>query len=406
METTSTVTGINLESLETYYRAIRHAYAMGGLEAVMRDYGMVLAVALLAVLVLVLLLVVLLLPRRRKIVHKRVVRVTRHAMPSGAAPSVEPEAVGEGESEPAAESGRTTAGLLKRWSIPIVCGVIVIAGFVAAYVVTGSNGYCGQSCHFEDPVVMTALENRHADCIDCHESGPVSGGVSRLRMAYAYSRSETSVVDASVPVSPTRCLRCHRDVARDTVETATGVRISHKEVLASGRTCSDCHENVGHRERRSAEGGMAQCTVCHDGKTASAECSLCHPGGTPLVAKRTMDDAGSAYSYPTVQVANRDCSRCHGTNNKKCLNCHNGFLLPHPEEFREGGHAPIAAFDGRERCYKCHSIYWCGDGKCHQSFTPHDAGTWPVEHRKGTSETCGSCHIAWDGTGNWCDVCH
>jgi hypothetical protein len=406
VETTSTVNPFSWQGLGESLSSLRTAYAMGGFEAVLRDYGAILIVVVLAIAALFLLLLVVFMPSKRKVVRKRVVRVTRHAV----APPSENAAVQSerGEEPPETAAGNPqarSAQLFKRWAVTVAATVVVLAGSAATYVVTGSNGYCGQSCHFDAPEVMTALENRHADCVDCHEDGPIVGGFARLRMALAYAQSEDTTAIVSAPVSPARCLRCHRDVARDTVTTSTGVRVSHAELLASGRACSDCHPEVGHRERRSFAGGMARCTVCHDGDAASTECSLCHPKGSPLETELTMDDPGSSFVYPTVQVANRDCARCH-TDQEECIGCHNGFQLPHPTEFREGGHAPLAAFSRRERCYQCHTIYWCGDGRCHNAFTPHDPDRWLVEHQTGTSDTCGGCHKAWDYQGNWCEVCH
>ena len=150
---------------------------------------------------------------------------------------------------------------------------------------------------------------------------------------------------------------------------------------------------------------MSSCTVCHDGVTAASECEVCHADGSPLEVVRTVGSSAASFPYSPVQVANRDCSRCHGSE-EKCVDCHNGFVLPHPKEFLDGGHGRIAAFEGKNRCFKCHTIAWCGSGKCHHAFSPHDAGRWPTEHQTGTSKLCGSCHIAWDGEGNWCDVCH
>lgn len=399
METSASVSTISMQALSEYYETLTRAYDMGGLEAVIRDHGLVLAAAALALLIVVLLLVLLLMPSRRKIVRKRMVRVTRQAVAAQGVPEAASLESSEGEA-PAAPPVRD--GRWKRWGVPALWGLIVFGAFMATYIVTGSNGYCGQSCHVEDPHVATAVENRHADCVDCHESGPVFGGVARLRMAIAYLRSGETT-GSSLPVDPSRCLRCHEDVAEDTVETAAELRVSHKEILGGGRTCGDCHVDVGHREGRSLEGGMARCTACHDGTTADSACETCHVGGSPLARPRTVDSSTSTFVYPKVQVASRDCSRCHG-GDRECVDCHNGFVLPHPSEFREGGHGRIAAFDGKERCFKCHSLEWCSS-RCHGAFA-HDSERWPKEHQTGTSATCGSCHPAWDGTGDWCDVCH
>ncbi len=183
---------------------------------------------------------------------------------------------------------------------------------------------------------MTAVENEHADCIDCHESGPVSGGSARLRMAVAYDAADEATIFTRARRS-TALSALPRDIESEIAGRAAGLRVSHKEILASGRTCSDCHRDVGHTAGRSFQGGMSSCTVCHDGKTAASECETCHAGGSPLEAVRTVGSSAASFAYSPVQVANRDCSRCHGRD-QKCLDCHNGFVLPHPDEFRNGGH--------------------------------------------------------------------
>ncbi len=85
METSATVSAVDLEGLGALYESLAKAYALGGLEAVMRDHGLVVATAVVAVVVLFLLLVVIFMPSRRKVVVKRKVRVTRQAVASKAA---------------------------------------------------------------------------------------------------------------------------------------------------------------------------------------------------------------------------------------------------------------------------------------------------------------------------------
>ena len=149
---------------------------------------------------------------------------------------------------------------------------------------------------------MAAVENEHADCVDCHESGPVSAGAARLRMAVAYLCRGRDDVFAGAG-RPPRCLRCHGDIERETLEAPAGLRVSHKEILTSGRACSDCHRGVGHTAGRSFAGGMASCTVCHDGETAAGTCETCHAGGSPLEGR---PDRGLVCSFVPVLA----CSGC------------------------------------------------------------------------------------------------
>ena len=282
---------------------------------------------------------------------------------------------------------------------------LLVLTVVGVYRVTGTNQYCGETCHLKNPHVAKAVKINHARCIDCHESGPVSGLAARVRMAIA-SRGRSGEKVTSVPIDAGQCLRCHAAVARETVKTKAGLKVSHKEILAGGRTCSDCHPDAGHVARKSIVGGMSRCTPCHDGVIATRSCETCHQGGSPITVANPTKKLHSAFDYgPAVRVANRNCARCHGAK-KRCRDCHNGFVLPHPREFIQREHARLAAFSGKERCFKCHTIAWCGDHRCHNGFSAHDEATWPVRHQTGTSAQCGSCHIAWSGRGSFCDMCH
>ena len=207
METSTTVEALGLQGVGALYSTMLKTYASGGVEALMREHGLVIAMVALALVVLVLLAVVVFMPSRRKVTVRRRVRVTRQAVAAEPARQ-EAEDAGEVAEEPAA--AQAPAPWWQAWIVPVVAGVIVLAAFIGTYVVTGSNGYCGQSCHVENPRVVTAVENNHGDCIDCHESGPVSGGVARLRMAVGYLASDEPTI-TSVPVDPRRCLSCHRE---------------------------------------------------------------------------------------------------------------------------------------------------------------------------------------------------
>ena len=364
----------------------------------------VLIIALIAIGIIVACLVVAIafLPKKRKVIRRRRVRRTRRlvAQPLAAGTAV---AV---SSKPAVSPATARSRRRLRTALWATAWVVIVAlAFVAVYTVSGSNQYCGESCHATDPHVALAVKNHHAECVDCHESDPVSGIISRVRMALVRTPPDASV--AETPVDPDRCLRCHGTVASNTVTTKAGLVVSHKEIIAGGRACSDCHSDVGHVSSTVAvAGGMSECTSCHDGKVAKRTCETCHVGGSPIAVASAAKKIRSSFDYgPAMRVANRDCARCHGPETE-CRACHNGLVLPHPAAFVQGGHARMAAFTGKQKCFKCHSLAWCGNDACHHSFSAHSETAWAKGHQQGTSEQCGSCHMSWKAPGDFCKVCH
>jgi hypothetical protein len=367
-----------------------------------RGNVLVIVLMVLGVLALAALATLVLMPAQRKVVRRRRVRRVRKAVVATlSTESVEQGSDADGLIDDGAAASSASAGR-SVFITAVVWVVVCILVFVGTYLATGTNSYCGQSCHATDRHVALAVTHPHGQCIGCHESDPVTGLASRFRMAYVYQFEQVKVV--SVPVDPARCIRCHRDVVRNVVHTSAGISVSHKAILAGGRTCSDCHAGVGHRRGRSFVGGMSSCMACHDGKSAPRTCTTCHSKGSPI-ASVSPKRSDSTFDYPAVRVANRDCARCHGAE-KKCIACHNGFVLPHPTEFIRGGHARPAGFGGKERCFKCHSIAWCGSGRCHNAFSAHNEKTWSKGHQAGTSAQCASCHLSWNGQGDFCKLCH
>jgi len=391
-----------MDRLSALFAPLAERLGASGASSLLRGNTLIIAIVVAGVLSIALLIAIALLPAKRKVVRRRRVRrIRREVAPDvprtdgASANAAEPVSAAVAPTPP---RGRRTLVTVAVWSL---LGVLTLA---TSYLVTGSNQYCGQTCHAEDPRVVVAVENPHGDCVRCHESGPVTGIVSRFRMAYQQALTDGDAV-AGVPIESGRCLECHSEVEDGTVTTTRGLIVSHQEILAGGRTCADCHEDAGHRKGRSFSAGMSSCTVCHDGEVAQRECGTCHSDGSPLSSTKAAHKASSRFDYPAVRVANRECGGCHGEQTE-CKSCHNGLVLPHPAAFVKGGHARTAAFEGKERCFKCHSIMWCGDSRCHQNFSAHDEKSWRLGHQRGTSEQCGSCHLSWSGKGSFCDVCH
>jgi nitrate/TMAO reductase-like tetraheme cytochrome c subunit len=365
------------------------------------------AILVVAIAAALLVLWMVLMPAQRKVVRKRRVRRIRRKVVAAEAPTSESQPESEAAEALAEDKPKPKRVSPAGWRViaALLWATVILVAFAVTYVATGTNSYCGLSCHANDSHVALATKNQHADCIDCHESNPVSGMVARVNMAFAQS---TGLRFASkAPVDSGLCLRCHTTIATTSVKTRTGLIVSHKEILAAGRTCSDCHVDEGHKKRSAATvAGMSACMTCHDGAAAPRTCVTCHNGGSPLSISGAAAKTHSAYDYgPAIRVANRDCARCHGAETK-CKACHNGLVLPHPRAFVDGGHARMAAFEGRQRCLKCHTMKWCGNDRCHHSFSAHNATAWRTGHQTGTSANCGGCHMSWSRRGSFCKVCH
>ena len=389
--------------LASVYQPFVDQYSMSGVFKLSQRNTLIAALVIVGVIVVAFAVTIALLPSKRKVVHKRRVRRTTVALSGTQASSTGGQKATKALS-PAARRRRSNVGLAIVTALMLVG---VIAAFVATYIYTGTNEYCGRSCHATDPHVVLAVKTSHAKCTDCHEADPISGMASRIRMAIVKT-PEVGHSVASVPVDPARCLGCHATVAQTTVVTATGLRISHREIIATGYTCSACHHDIGHAKTGTLTAGMGQCMSCHDGKKAPKTCATCHTAGSPITVASAATKIASQFNYGTVRVANQECFRCHGAE-KNCIACH-GLVLPHPQAFINGGHARIAAFDGKQMCFKCHSLQWCGNGTCHGAFSMH-AASWKTAHQKYTNAQCVGCHLSFihanlGPNGNFCKVCH
>jgi len=200
-----------------------------------------------------------------------------------------------------------------------------------------------------------------------------------------------------VAVDPHQCLGCHGEVTEKTSVSA-GLRMSHKEVVAAGIPCTECHAQSGHT-RKVFTATMDSCVTCHDSKTASAECDECHigdPALTTIAGPGARGKGSGAYEYPAVRAASRTCDGCHDPE-RECDGCH-GIRMPHTLQFTEGGHARAAAFDQKLRCWNCHDPQWCSNGGCHLAlFQPTDGSTthgrdWKQEHKRASFGAGCGCH--------------
>lgn len=275
---------------------------------------------------------------------------------------------------------------------------------VATYALTGTAGFCADSCHAKSEAAESAAVDAHVSvsCGACHEAGGLLGVPANLAWRFECLGAQlTGYGVASRPVPAQRCLGCHEAILGEVLENEErGIRMEHAAPLAAGMSCEDCHDRAGHGTGLSA--GMNPCLRCHDGQLASAECALCHTG----------DPTGAAVServFPKVVVANRDCGACHDL--ASCDACH-GTRMPHSDTFVAYAHAREAAFDRKESCFVCHERSDCG--ACHASWDMGHGAT-PAERladhrqkmdRAGLLGQAGcTCHNH-NPYRNYCAICH
>lgn len=305
----------------------------------------------------------------------------------------------ESGQKPARKPSRTLAVLGA-----LVVPVLIVAGIAGGYVITAQNRYC-ESCHANQLAKQTAvdgvadahfgLSNAHAKarCVACHEGDQVTSAFGnssdRLRhLAYFVAGRRTG---RNAAVDPRHCLSCHERIETTVIlDAKRGVKMSHKEPLAAGANCRECHTDQGHVAGAPSP-GMSACLRCHDDSNASASCATCHTREPSVAA------SSNRLFAPQRIVSKGDCGGCH--DQKKCDACH-GLRMPHDIQFLQYGHSKQAAFDGKKLCWRCHTMGDCG--RCHQTdpntanFWGHTSGRdWLTRHQTivppGAVAGCG-CH--------------
>jgi len=315
-----------------------------------------------------------------------------------------------GENRAAPAKAAPPAGPVTRWLAgrggTYAIWAIVAVAVVAAFIGTSTDSYCVDACHAGTTAAKTRAKDPHkaVSCVSCHEdrglTAPVVSSVQRI--AHGAQRVVPGIHAYGGAVPAERCLTCHALIQRDVVTVADlGVRMSHKEPLAGGMTCGDCHEAAGHGGTLAK--GMAPCIACHDGKKASSACTSCHVSDTSK-AVRASD---RRRMFPRITVVATDCGGCH--DQKTCDNCH-GLRMPHAERFVKWEHARYAGFEKKQVCWRCHSTADCGT--CHSDFGAHSPD-WVTRHRlESRASQCG-CHwprMPEDAKvatrGSFCALCH
>lgn len=274
---------------------------------------------------------------------------------------------------------------------------IAFATATTAYGVTSTNDYCANTCHVMENSVSSWNEAPHASipCVRCHEGRLI---VSLPTATVSRVRHLTAELAGNAPrsaVVPSRvCMGCHEAQLEGSIETSSGIIVSHAEPLEAGISCDTCHDAVAHaRETASRATIMTTCLGCHDGTTAAAECATCHVGD--IGASPVFDRI-----YPTTELPVPTCGGCH--SEASCDDCH-GIRMPHSVAFVEGEHARDAGFARKKVCWNCHVETECF--ACHGDFDNSHPEDFFEDHKKMSRQAaCDSCHQHHEGP--FCNRCH
>lgn len=324
--------------------------------------------------------------------------------------------------EPAVEE---TGEQRRPFSWITVLGAVVLV-FAVLWVVTGittsSQDVC-TSCHIDTPHDLAPKGgDPHATvaCVSCHETGgPVARATVNLPLRvqhFVLGRvGRVAALGYGKPAASDACLRCHADqIGGTVVDRRGGMKVAHKQPLAAGAQCVDCHVLENGVITRTTV-GMSPCLRCHNGQITSADCNVCHIGDPTdqIRAKQVVNAA--------VQVPNPQCGSCH-FDQTECDACH-GLRMPHTQTFMAYGHARPAAeniwFGNGKLCQKCHypGHRDCLNADCHIHSFPipggHPNPAWATLHTNtgwstGWQTGC-ACH-KWNVNDHngmvYCQVCH
>jgi nitrate/TMAO reductase-like tetraheme cytochrome c subunit len=170
-----------------------------------------------------------------------------------------------------------------RWSVfalvvvGLVIGAVGVIGTQVAVAVTGTDQFCGTTCHSHEQFVYpehklsSHYNNRvgvRAMCVDCHvphnypaklivktEKGiadayaEIRGTIStREKFDRERWRLANMVWDEMRADNSKNCRSCHDPEAMDKQKQSEDAVSSHKKFASGKATCIDCHTGVAHKE--------------------------------------------------------------------------------------------------------------------------------------------------------------
>lgn len=153
-------------------------------------------------------------------------------------------------------------------TLSVLCGVIVgLTGLffyllrMHTYIIGDDPAAC-INCHIMSPYYATWAHSAHArntTCNDCHVPNnnmaahyAFKGMDGMKHVAYFVTFSERQSIeaeDASAEVIMDNCIRCHKQLNQEFVNTG---RIDYMEAKrGEGKACWDCHRDVAHMNKNS-----------------------------------------------------------------------------------------------------------------------------------------------------------
>jgi hypothetical protein len=261
------------------------------------------------------------------------------------------------------------------------------------------------SCHLMRPAVNDLEYTKHSEvgCMDCHKKASILGlpvqNIAQVRMIISASKN-SDIRPVSSPILNDICLECHAKIKNGIIRHQK-IKVSHKEMIEEDIPCSECHDDVAHRNNRARQATMERCANCHNEKGASSRCRTCHIEKVKLGILPT-DDWSIAHKDNWTNLHGtkglKACTYCH--DKKYCAKCH-ATETPHPEgwSYVHGEEAVRGERDCRT-CHKDESLCF----SCHRIEMPHPA-IWLTVHAlkvdAGGEELCFNCHTKAD-----CKSCH
>lgn len=259
------------------------------------------------------------------------------------------------------------------------------------------------SCHSAAYAKWQASPHAKVGCGSCHTDRAAALGLGNS-VGLLGDVTHTGAGSNVLPVPNTGCLRCHPSAKLDaTVLTSSGLRMSHRGLLAAGYRCVDCHADVAHSvpAARSTRPTMSRCATCHNNEKVTGACTTCHAEAASKVQARQVDPEWSKTHGPDWKTLHgmgdlSTCTLCHARAD--CQKCH-GLPMPHDDAF-VADHGTVAK-QGVQVCLACHQQSFCDS--CHGIQMPHPAGFLAAHPTvaKEPNAPCLRCHTQAN-----CDDCH
>lgn len=290
----------------------------------------------------------------------------------------------------------------------VIAGVavlIILANSIIA--LSASPSFC-RLCHPKELMGLEKSAHIGITCGACHAKPGLLGlSTERLSILGMTGRHLTGSYPKPVTAqtSSATCRLCHGDVEGKTSER-NGIRVSHKELVREGYSCTECHNTTAHGEAtpQPKRITMEKCTHCHDGSKqtgkAEATCELCHTTSRERDRKQASVwniTHGKNWRKTHGMGNTQTCQLCHAVN--YCRQCHE-VDMPHPDAWinMHGKEALTVA----KSCSQCHARSLCDS--CHGLPMPHPE-SFINKHstlvKEKGDKACLNCH-----TENGCELCH